>query len=630
MIFDTAPIQFALWLLPLPLLMFHAGSTGLRRLWIWGQIGALALVALLQLAEQAGYTDGGPGWLEHREHIWIALGLLLLKTMHAESVANALDRGLGRRHRIASAALCGTLLLLAALVPGESRSLPLLVGASLAFAFHELFASLLPGPLWQRVLRAIIAGFFASALFVANTRFLLAAAIVLALLLDTIWLLRRESLQRIARARESLKPQALMDLLSSTSSAQSVAADEESIPLERIQALLSFAVQGTNAAGGAVYLFREERTEVGTTARTLACVAAQGNLARLHRETENAIPAQILLSRMSDESVHAIQLSPDSRIDAFVLRTWDVHSLAAVPIRTRSRTLGLIAIASRENFPRFGPRDRQLLEFLGMQTAFSLHYDTVYHQLQEESRLAREFEIAADIQRGLLPHDMPTVLNLDIAADLLPAREVGGDYVDLLPLSDDRILAAIGDVSGKGLGPGMIMLIVRTILHVLVDQSPNMSPSDLVRALEEKLVPQLGKLTFMTFLLMRWNGRDRSLTWSGAGHEHIVHVDASGSLQKIRSGGLALGLVRDSFLPREERRLQLSPGDTLLFYTDGVPECRNPSGEAWGTARMEESILRHREGRANDVLRGMVADMEEFRQEAPAHDDRTLLVFKVG
>lgn len=630
MILDTATIQFTMWLLPLPLLMFHVGSTGLRKLWIWGQIGSLSLVALLQLATQAGYTEHGPGWLDDREHVWIAICLLILKAVHAESVANALDRGLGRRPRVAAALLSGTLLLLAALVPGQNHSIPLLAGASVAFAFHEIFASLLPGPLWQRVLRAIIAGFFATTLFVAHALFLLATAIVLALLLDTIWLLRRESLQRLARAREALKPQALKDLLSSTSSSTSVATDEESIPTERIQALLSFAVQGTNAAGGAVFLFREVLTDVGTTSRVLSCVAAQGSLSRLSRDESGSIPAQILLSRMGDESVQAIQLSYDTRIDAFVLKTWDVQSLAAVPIRARSRTLGLIAIASRENFPRFGPRDRQLLEFLGMQTAFSLHYDTVYHQLQEESRLSREFEIAAEIQRGLLPHDMPTVLNVDIAARLLPAREVGGDYVDLLPLSDDRILAAIGDVSGKGLGPGMIMLIVRTILHVLVDQSPNMSPSDLVHTLEEKLVPQLGPLTFMTFLLMRWNGRDRSLTWSGAGHEHIVHVDATGKLQKIRSGGLALGLVRDKFLPREDRRLQLSPGDTLLFYTDGVPECRNPAGEAWGFPRMEESILKHRDRSAQGLLQGMIDDLEDFRQDASTHDDRTLLVFKVG
>lgn len=628
MTFDTSIIQFALWLLPLPLLMFHAGSTGLRKRWTWGQIAALSLVALLQLSTRAGYTDHAPDWLDNREHLWMCLGILLLSAMQAASVANALDRGLGRRQRIAAATASGVLILVAVFVPGAHHSIPILVSAGLAFGLHELFASLLPGPLWQRVLRATIFGFFTTFLFLPQVILPLAAAIVLSILLDTIWLLRRESLQRIARARESFKPQALKDLFASTESS-SVASDEDSIPVERIQALLSFAVSGTNAAGGAVFLFRESVTPVGTTSRILSCVASQGSLSRLAKEGTGSIPAQILLSRMGEESVQAIQLHSDSRIDAFVLRTWDVQSLAAVPIRARGRTLGLVAIASRENFPRFGPRDRQLLEFLGMQTAFSLHYDTVYHQLQEESRLAREFEIAANIQRGLLPHSMPSVLNIDLAARLLPAREVGGDYVDLLPLSNERILAAIGDVSGKGLGPGMIMLIVRTILHVLVDQQPNASPADLVRTLEEKLVPQLGPLTFMTFLLMRWNGMDRSLVWSGAGHERIVHIDPWGLVHKIRTGGLALGISRDKLPSREEHRMQLAPGDILFFYTDGVTECRNPAGDSWGSERMEQCLLRHRHASAEEMLQKMIDELEEFRNDAPTHDDRTFLVFKV-
>lgn len=628
--FDASTIQFALWLLPLPLLLFHVGGTGLHRRWSWGQIASLSAIALLQLLTQDASSDHQANWFEARRHIWIATGLMTLAVSEAEAVANALDRGLGRRHRFISAGIAFFLLFLAAFLPSSHHSTFLLVGTALALGLHEIFASLLPGPLWQRALRLLIVVFFASFLFIPAMLLPLANAVVLAVALDTVWLLRRESLQRLARARESLKPQALKELFASTSQS-SIQSDEDSIPIERIQALLAFAIQGTNAAGGAVFLFQDATTPVGTVSRTLSCVAAQGSLARLGSdESGSSLTAQIILSRMGEDSVQAIQLHPDARIDAFVLRAWDVHSLAAVPIRTRGRTLGLVAIASRENFPRFGPRDRQLLEFLGMQTAFSLHYDTVYHQLQEESRLAREFEIAAGIQRGLLPSTMPQTLNLDLAAKLLPAREVGGDYVDLLPLSDDRILAAIGDVSGKGLGPGMIMLIVRTILHILVDQAPAASPSELLRTLEEKLVPQLGPFTFMTFLMMRWNGRDRSLTWAGAGHEHIILVEASGQIRRIRTGGLALGLAREKIPPREEHRLQLSPGDILFFYTDGIPECRDPQGESWGIDRMEQCILRHRDSSASDMLDGMVEELESFRADAPTHDDRTFLLFKVG
>lgn len=626
--FEFESIRLALWLLPLPLLLFQVGSTGMRTRWIWGQVASLSALAILQVVIQANRTFALHGWFGDRDHLLAALALVGLVLSQTETVSQALDADRGRKRRILAALSAGLVLVLAVVfaLPHHAPIVGVATGALLIL--HAVFASLIPGPLWQRVLRFLVAGFFVLEFLLPTVQLPLSAAVVLSVGLDAGWLLRRETLQRLARAREALKPQALKDLLSARPSS-STSTEEESIPIERLQALLSFAVQSTSAGGGAIFLYTEVPTPVGTISRTLSCAAAQGALSRLSRDEDHGLSAQILLSRMGQDTIQALQLNPDQSIDAYLLRSWNANSIAAVPIRTRGRTLGLLVVSGRDAVPRFGPRDRQLLEFLGMQAAFSLHYDTVYHQLQEESRLAREFEIAAGIQRGLLPRTMPTTLNLELASKLLPAREVGGDYVDLLPLSDDRLLAAIGDVSGKGLGPGMIMLIVRTILHVLVDLQPNTPPAGLVRSLEEKLVPQLGPLTFMTFLMLRWSGRDRSLTWCGAGHESIVLLNSAGEISRIRTGGLALGLARDKLPSREEKRLQLTPGDTLLFFTDGVTECRNPVGESWGIASMEESLRRHKDRPAAEIIQGLVDDLEVFRDGAPTHDDRTLLVFKV-
>ena len=621
-------LQLALWLLPLPLLLFQVGSTGMRTRWVWGQVASLSALAVLQVLIQTNRTLEIPGWFGARDHLLAGLALVCLVMSQTETVAQALDADRGRKRRLVAVLIAGSLLILLAVLDVPFLVPILGIASAALLAVHAGFASLIPGPLWQTVLRFLVAGLFGLTFLAPSMQLPLSAAVVLSVGLDAGWLLRRENLQRLARAREALKPQALKELLSARPTS-STSPEEESIPIERLQALLSFAVQSTSAGGGAIYLYTETPTPVGTISRTLSCAAAQGALSRLSRDEDHGLSAQILLSRMGQDAVQALQLHPDHAIDAYLLRSWNAHSIAAVPIRTRGRTLGLLVVSGRDAVPRFGPRDRQLLEFLGMQAAFSLHYDTVYHQLQEESRLAREFEIAAGIQRGLLPRSMPSTLNLDLASKLLPAREVGGDYVDLLPLSDDRLLAAIGDVSGKGLGPGMIMLIVRTILHVLVDLQPNTPPAGLVRALEEKLVPQLGPLTFMTFLMLRWSGRDRSLTWCGAGHESIVLLNSAGEISRIRTGGLALGLARDKLPTREEKRLQLTPGDILLFFTDGVTECRNPAGQSWGIAAMEECLRRHRDRDASEILQGLVDDLEVFRDGAPTHDDRTLLVFKV-
>jgi serine phosphatase RsbU (regulator of sigma subunit) len=191
------------------------------------------------------------------------------------------------------------------------------------------------------------------------------------------------------------------------------------------------------------------------------------------------------------------------------------------------------------------------------------------------------------------------------------------------------LFAVIGDVSGKGLPAGMIMLIVRTTLHLLMDADPDANPARLVQTLEERLVPQLDALTFMTFLALKWNGRDRVMTWSGAGHEHILWRSAQdGVIHRIRTGGLALGLQRENFTPREERKLALAQGDIVALYTDGVTDCRDATGIAWGLDRLVESVERHHSLPTESMVEAILADLDRFRGQEPPTDDRTLVVFQ--
>jgi len=226
---------------------------------------------------------------------------------------------------------------------------------------------------------------------------------------------------------------------------------------------------------------------------------------------------------------------------------------------------------------------------------------------------------------------MPIVANLSVSARVLPAREVGGDYYDLLPLPDERLVAVIGDVSGKGLPAGMIMLIVRTTLHLLVDADPDANPAKLVQILEERLVPQLDAFTFMTFLALRWSGRDRVLTWSGAGHEHILwRSTQDGVIHRIRTGGLALGLQRENFTLREERKLPLAPGDLVLLYSDGITEAMDRTEAQFSEERLI-AALREPAGAANDAaaLCARIVDaVNAFAAGAPQHDDMTLVAIR--
>jgi serine phosphatase RsbU (regulator of sigma subunit) len=628
---DTA--NLILWLLPLPFL--GLALTGRGRAWWpgWIQVGTLIGLAALEIASQVGPTTGPFSWVAARERLWNFLGGAGLMIAIAEGSAWFGPRGTSRR-AVQMRRFLSTGFAVAGLAAAVLWS-PARIGAAsllpwIALVLFEGLAVATAPVVWVGVLRAIAAfSLGASLLF---PQWWIAFTCLGAILAATQALakIRHDAGVRIARAREALQPKAIQELLASTTGPHASPGDE-SLPVERLEALLVFAMRSTGSIGGAVFLFQESIVpEIGTLARRLACLVAKGSLKDLPAAPGADLAAQALLSLVSG-SEHASEVSPEGAVESYLLDVFHSPRLAVAVVRSEGRPLGMVVLAPAADREHFSPGDLHVLEFLAQQALSSLRYEAVFHRLQEDSRLSREFEIASRIQKGLLPRSTPQVPGLEMSARVLPAREVGGDYYDLLPLPDDRLLAVIGDVSGKGLPAGMIMLIVRTTLHLLVDAEPHASPARLVKALEERLVPQLDAFTFMTFLALRWSPRDRLMTWSGAGHEHILWLSTvDGKLHRIRTGGLALGLQRENFAMREERRLLLAPGDVVLLYTDGVTDCRDPHGAAWGLDGLEASLDRHRELAPDDLLEAVLADLDRFRGSTPPPDDRTLVVFRAS
>lgn len=634
-VFDVGEtIALILWLLPLPFLGLALTNRG--RLWKvgWLQVASLSILVLLDIAAQVGPQTGAFAWIAQRETIWNATGGMLLMVALSEGGLAILRTGLSQRFlraRRLAAAMLPVFAIGAAIGFGTPLELPAKLAWIAAYTIFDALAVYTAPVNWVRALRLVATLLLAGAIFTKTLwlPFALVAAVLTAT--QSLSRIRRENSLRIQRAREALQPQALQELLAGTSSSRP--SKDEVFPLERLETLLGFAAQSSGANGGAIFLYQEiVLPESDTLSNRLVCVVARGIFKDLPKDPTATLTAQVVLSRFpGTEPATAREIHDDDRTEAFVLESLRVQNLAAVPIRTRGRNLGLVLLSLPSDRGRFSSIDLHLLDFLAQQAVFSLHYEAVYHRLQEDSRLSREFEIASKIQRSLLPRTMPNSEGISVAARVLPAREVGGDYYDLLPLPDDKLLAVIGDVSGKGLPAGMIMLIVRTTLHLLVDHDPAVTPSKLIRNLEERLVPQLDPFTFMTFLALRWNARDRLLTWSGAGHEHMLWFsNVDGKMHRIRTGGLALGLQRERFLPREEKRLFLPPGDSVLLYTDGVTDCRGPDGQAFGLERLERAFERHQELPPEQAVDAILAELDKFRRQVPPTDDRTLVVFKVA
>ena len=622
--------NLVLWLLPLPFLGLALSGRG-RSWWPgWVQVGALSLLVSLEFASQIGPVAGSFAWTAQRERLWNFLGGALLQVAVSEGsawIGWQRDRAMvSRLRRVLAIGFIPAGVLSAFLWNGPAH-LGWIIPLAELLAFEALSVATAPVH-WVRALRAASAVALGLSLFygVAWLPFAILAALLTAS--QALAKIRHDNGRRVERARAALQPKAIQELLASTTGPR-LARDEDSLPLDRLEALLTFAMQSTGTPGGAIFLYREEPVpEIGTLSRKLLCPLAKGTLRDAMNDPSASLAAQVLLSFASDAD-QASEIGPEGPTKSYALQALRSPRLAVAPIRSGGKPMGIVVLSAAAEQDRFQPGDLHVLDFLAQQAVFSLHYEAVYHRLQEDSRMSREFEIASRIQKGLLPRSMPSVANLSVSARVLPAREVGGDYYDLLPLPDERLVAVIGDVSGKGLPAGMIMLIVRTTLHLLIDANPNANPSRLVQELEERLVPQLDAFTFMTFLALRWSSRDRVLTWSGAGHEHILWRSAQdGVVHRIRTGGLALGLQRSNFTLREERKLPLSPGDLVVLYTDGVTDCRDSSGVAWGLDRLEESLERHHSQPVESLVESILADLDRFRGQEPPTDDRTLVVFQ--
>lgn len=627
-------LTLVLWLLPLPILGLALSHQ--RRLWWvgWIQVAALSLLVLLEVAAQIGPVTGEFAWIAARESIWNCLGGMILMGALSEGGISNLRSGLSQQFRIArrvAGILIPLFVIAAAVGTGTALEAATRFTWIAVYVGFESLAIYTAPVAWVRLVRALASVLLCAS--VLDSNYWLPFSVVAALLTATQALsrIRRENSLRIQLAREALQPQALQELLAGTTGSRT--ARDEEFPLEKLEALLGFATQSAGANGGAIFLYKENHhSESGTLSYKLACMVSRGVFRDLHKDPTAPLSAQILLSKFpGTEATPAREFLDTDRIEAFAMQSLHVQRLAAAPIRARGKIMGIVFLSLSADREQFSNVDLHLLDFLAQQAVFSLHYEAVYHRLQEDSRLSREFEIASRIQRSLLPRAMPSLNGLVVGARVLPAREVGGDYYDLLPLPDDKLLAVIGDVSGKGLPAGMIMLIVRTSLHLLVDHDPSAPPSRLIRSLEERLVPQLDPFTFMTFLALRWSARERTLTWSGAGHEHILwYSNIDSRIHRIRTGGLALGLQREKFLPREDKRIALGSGDSVLLYTDGVTDCRDPDGQAYGLDRLEKSFLKFQELAPEELVEALLADLDQFRKQTPPTDDRTLVVFKAS
>ncbi len=244
------------------------------------------------------------------------------------------------------------------------------------------------------------------------------------------------------------------------------------------------------------------------------------------------------------------------------------------------------------------------------------------------AEIDHELQRVARIQRSLLPASLPRIPGLDMAVSYKTAARAGGDYYDFFDLGDGRWGILIADVSGHGTPAAVVMAMMRTMLHAQCVEC--VTPSELLARVNVQLCDQAERYdsTFVTAWYGVYNPADRSLTYSCAGHNPPLLVDRKPCVCELNEAQ-ALPLAIDATTAYSETSIRMSPGDTLLLYTDGITEAVNENGEAYGHERLL-SCVGEDVPNAQHIIDCVTHRLMAFTGAGPQEDDQTLLAMQVN
>ncbi|HXF84838.1 MAG TPA: PP2C family protein-serine/threonine phosphatase [Anaerolineales bacterium] len=263
------------------------------------------------------------------------------------------------------------------------------------------------------------------------------------------------------------------------------------------------------------------------------------------------------------------------------------------------------------------------VQALAAQVASALHREVVHARALAHQRTQTELEFARRIQMGFLPSSLPELRGWQLAAALEPAREMSGDFYDVVPLRSERVGLLIADVADKGIGPALYMALARTLLRAFAVQWED-DLAAMFRAANERILQDAQDPLFITVFYGVLDPRNGSLTYVNAGHNPpLLWRAASQRVETLARTGAALGAMED--LEWETRRVDIAPADILLLYTDGVTEAENAAGEAFGLERLLNCLHRHGGQDVCELPQVILNAVRAFRGETSPFDDMTLL-----
>ncbi|HEY6295684.1 MAG TPA: SpoIIE family protein phosphatase, partial [Streptosporangiaceae bacterium] len=297
-----------------------------------------------------------------------------------------------------------------------------------------------------------------------------------------------------------------------------------------------------------------------------------------------------------------------------------------VPLVSSGELIGLLNLGPRLSERGYSADDRRLLSALAGYAAPAMRVGQLVRQQQAEARdrerIEQELKVAQLIQQQFLPKTVPDLPSWHVAAFYRPARTVGGDFYDFIPLPDGRVMFVVGDVTDKGVPAALVMASTHALLR---DAAPRLiSPGEVLAHVNDLLCADIPAHMFVTCLALVMDPASGRLDFANAGHD-VPYVRTDGGVAELRARGMPLGLMPGTGY--EEKTFQMEPGDCALLHSDGLAEAHGPDREMFGFPRVAELVGEAESG--EKLIDACLSRLAEFT--GPDHeqeDDITLVTLQ--
>lgn len=383
-----------------------------------------------------------------------------------------------------------------------------------------------------------------------------------------------------------------------------------------LEIILDTAIKNLGADRGTVYLIDHEKKQLWSK------VLQGGNIVEVRLALGQGIAgyvAQTGKKVMLKDAYKDPRFNPDfDRKTGYVTK-----SILCMPMKNRKgEMIGVFQIINRKN-GFFTLDDTKFLDTLSVDACIAIENARLHEEAIEKERMEKELEVAATIQKMIIPKEIVQKEGFEIAGFNVPSKQVGGDFYDVVHLPNGNIALIIADVSGKGIPGALLVSTLQASLHAYLESDYELKR--LVTKLNQIILKNSTEDKYITFFIAILNPETNVLTSVNAGHNPPL-LCRNGTIKKLTVGGIPLGMYPFDQFEAEETKLDRN--DLLIMFTDGITEAADKEDEFYDDPRLERCVLHNSKLNADQLKQVIFDDLKKFVGDAEQSDDITMLLLK--